>query len=130
MGGSTAGVMGDGLLLLIHERGESRVIVYCVCPNGALRTQKMLSGEHGLTSGLGHLPSLNILDHGLSILLIFEYLISSSESYGAAMGLFEPAVAHGLAPSAAAASSDALIPKPLAASSGTASACSYESTRV
>jgi len=62
--------------------------------------------------------------------LIFEYLISSSESYGAAMGLFEPAVAHGLAPSAAAASSDALIPKPLAASSGTASACSYESTRV
>ena len=44
------------------------------------------------------------------------------------MGLFEPAVAHGLAPSAAAASSDALVPKPLAASSGTASACSYEST--
>lgn len=42
--------------------------VYCVYPNGALQTQKMpYSGEHGLTSGLGHLPSLNILDHGLSI---------------------------------------------------------------
>eukprot|EP00964_Phaeocystis_antarctica_P089281 scaffold56919_cov69-Phaeocystis_antarctica.AAC.1 len=33
------------------------------------------------------------------------------------------AVAHGLAPAAAAASSDALRPKPLAASPGTASAC-------
>jgi hypothetical protein len=47
--------MGDVLLLLI-ERGESRVIIYCVCPNGALRRQKILSAEHGLTSGLGHLP--------------------------------------------------------------------------
>ena len=101
-----------------------------MCPNGELQTQKTLSGEHGLTSGLGHLPSLNFLNHARAEYLIFEYLISSSESYGAAMGLFEPAVAHGLAPSAAAASSDALIPKPLAASSGTASACSYESTRV
>ena len=37
--------------------------------------------------------------------------------------VFGAAVAHGLAPSAPAASSDALRPKPLAASSGTASAC-------
>eukprot|EP00964_Phaeocystis_antarctica_P049826 scaffold28859_cov63-Phaeocystis_antarctica.AAC.1 len=37
--------------------------------------------------------------------------------------VFGAAVAHGLAPAAAAASSDALRPKPLAASPGTASAC-------
>jgi len=63
VGGSTAGVMGDGLLLLI-ERGESRVrVLLRVCPNGALQTQKVLSGEHGFTSGVGHLPSLNVLNH-------------------------------------------------------------------
>ena len=37
--------------------------------------------------------------------------------------VFGVAVAHGLAPAAAAASSDALRPKPLAASSGMASTC-------
>ena len=95
--------------------------------NGALRTQKDAFWRAWPDKRLRPSP-IPKYPRPRAEYLIFEYLINSSESYGAVMGLFEPAVAHGLAPSAAAASSDALIPKPLAASSGTASACSYEST--
>ena len=51
------------------------------------------------------------------------WVISTVERCGAGMCVCEVAVAHGLAPSTPAAASDALRPKPLAASSGTASAC-------
>ena len=56
--------------------------------------------------------------------------VESAVVLGCVVCVFEAVVAHGLAPSASAASSDALIPKPLAASSGTASACSYKHKRV
>jgi len=128
VGGSTAGVMGDVMLLLI-ERCESRVRVLLRASQRSAPHTKDAFWRAWPHKRLGPSP-ITICPKPWAEHLIFEYLISSSESYGAAMGLFEPAVAHGLAPSAAAASSDALIPKPLAASSGTASACSYESTRV